>query len=238
MNNFIKILLAISIITIYFNKLDNCFASSTVDARYIKVLLDKGTGGSDNGALSISELEIIDLSGINLAISSLASSSSYFSTRFPVKSIDANLSTIFATSNTSGLNPMGSEWLMIDLGAVKQVATIKLSTSLLYSSAALTDYRILISTDNLVYESVATVTGASPVTRTDSHSMSSGSGSSALSGFYYEIKLSSASGQDLAITFAIFFGLIISIGLLSFSGGVIVRMIYPNYGYQGRREFF
>lgn len=233
----IKFITSLKIFFILLLYLINNFAYAAIEARYVKVLIDKGFGGSNNGAISISELEIIDLSGVNLAVSSLASSSSYFSTRFPVKSVDANLSTIFATSNTSGLSPMGSEWLMIDLGMVKQVATIKLSTSLLFSSAALTDYRILISTDNLVYESVAIVTGASPITRTDSHLMSSNSGSIS-SGFYYELKLSSASGQDLAITFAIFFGLVVSVGLLSFSGGVIVRMIYPNYGYQGRRDFY
>jgi len=233
----IKFITYLKILLILLLYLINNFAYAAVEARYIKVLIDKGAGNLTNGVLSISELQIIDLFGVNLAIPSLASSSSYYSTRFPAKAIDSDLSSVFATSNTSGLNPMGSEWLMIDLGVVKQVATIKLSTSLLYGSAALTDYRILISTDNLVYESVAIVTGASPITRTDSHSMSSSSGTSA-SVFYYQIKLSSASGQDLAITFSIFFGLIVSVGLLSFSGGVIVRMIYPSYGSQGRRDFF
>jgi len=221
----IKFITYLKILLILLLYLINDFAYAAVEARYIKVLIDKGSGGLDNGSLSISELEIVDLSGINLAVSSLASSSSYFGARFPSKAVDANLSTLFATSNTSGLNPSGSEWLMIDLGWVKQVATIKLSTSLLFGSSAITDYRILISTDNIVYESVVTVSGASPITRTDSHSMSSGS-------------VSSANGQDLAITFSIFYGLVISIGLIAFSGGVIVRMIYPSYGYQSKRDFF
>jgi len=227
------ILLTIFIVIVNFSQLTNCFALSTINARYVKVLIDKGSGGSYSGAISISELEVFDLAGVNLATSSLASSSSYYGTRFPAKAVDANSSTLFATSGTSGLNPAGSEWLLLDLGAVKQIATIRLSTSLLYSSAVLTDYRILASTDNLVYESVVTVAGASPVARMDNHSMSSGSsGSASSSGFYYELKLSSASGQDLAITFAIFFGIIISTGLISHFGGVVVRMIYPTYHYR------
>jgi len=232
MKFYTRILLTIFIVIVNFSQLTNCFALSTINARYVKVLIDKGSGGSYSGAISISELEVFDLAGVNLATSSLASSSSYYGTRFPAKAVDANSSTLFATSGTSGLNPAGSEWLLLDLGAVKQIATIRLSSSSIFGSAVLTDYRILVSTDNIVYESVAIVAGASPITRTDNHSMSSGSSGSVLPGFYYELKLSPASGQDLAITFAIFFGIIISTGLISHFGGVVVRMIYPTYHYR------
>jgi hypothetical protein len=223
MNRYIKILLPVLILT--FSWLANCLAST--DARYVKVLIDKGVGGSYNGKLTISELEIFDVSNNNIAGSGLVTAASYFGVGYPSKAFDGNYSTNYATSETFGLSPAGMEWLLVDLGSVQQISSIKLSTSSAFNSAVITDYRILVSTDGISYQSVVTVAGASPVTRTDSHLMPSGSASSP--GFYYEIKLSSASGADLAITFAIFFGIVISTGFIAFFGGVVVRMVYPSY---------
>lgn len=214
----------------------NSIVHAAVEARYVKVLIDKGSGGIYNGAISISELSIIDNSGNNLSISATASASSYYGIRYPAKAIDDSYSSVYATSDGTGLSPFGNEWFLVDLGSVKQISSIILSTSLLYNSASLTDYRILVSKDNLSFESVVIKTGLSPVTRTDTHLMSQ-SPATTFQNFYYQLQLPSATAQDLAITFAIFWGLIVSVGMLSLFGGLIVRMVFPSYS-AIRRDYY
>lgn len=143
-----------------------------IDIRFVKVLLDSGSGGIYNGALSISELEILSSDGFNYAPSSMVFATSYYGVRYPVKAIDGTTSTIFATGDNTGLSPGGAQWLLVDLGTVRSITTIKLSTSLSYNSAALTDYRILTSVDGGTYDMAATVSGSSPIARTDVHSFS------------------------------------------------------------------
>ncbi len=141
-----------------------------LDARYIKVLLDSGAGGIYNGSLSVSELEILGSDGVNYAAFSTVTASSYYGVRYPSKAIDGSTSTIFSTADNTGLSPGGSEWLLVDLGASRSIDAIKLSTSLLYNSAALTSYRILAAPDLASLVLVASVMGSSPTIRTDTHS--------------------------------------------------------------------
>lgn len=142
-------------------------------ARYVKVLIDTGQGGIYNGALSIAEIEIYDAVGANLSLSASAIATSYSSVRYPSKAIDGNYTTIYATSETSGLNPNGFEYITIDLGALKTISSIKLTNSTLYNTAAITGYRILLSSDDSTYESVAVVSNASPTAHTDAYALSS-----------------------------------------------------------------
>lgn len=162
---------------------------ATIQARYVKVLIDTGQGGIYDGALSIAELEIYDLSGVNLSLSASAAASSYSSVRYPSKAIDGNYTTIYATSDDSGLNPNGTQTLIIDLGALKTISSIKLITSTLYNTASITGYRIISSPDNISYYQVATITGASPTARTDAHDLNTNANSDVMSVAAFKVYL-------------------------------------------------
>lgn len=162
---------------------------ATIQARYVKVLIDSGQGGIYDGALSIAELEIYDLAGVNLSLSASAAASSYSSIRYPSKAIDGNYTTIFATSDTSGLNPNGTQNLIIDLGSLKTISSIKLITSTLYNTASMTGYRIIASPDDVSYYQVVTITGASPTARTDSHDLNTSSNSDVMSVAAFKVYL-------------------------------------------------
>lgn len=158
-------------------------------ARYVKVLIDTGQGGIYDGALSIAELEIYDLSGNNLSLSASAAASSYSGVRYPSKAIDANYTTIYSTLETSGLNPNGTQFLIIDLGSVNTISSIKLVTSTLYNTAAITGYRILSSPDDVSYYEVVIVSAASPTARTDVHNLSSNTNSDVMSFAAFKVYL-------------------------------------------------
>lgn len=155
-----------------------------IEARYVKVLID-GTSNSAfcSGVISIANLSIIDYSGVNLVTStSVRVSAASVNTLFmfgsfcdansvPDWAIDFDSSTAYTTPNGSGMYPIGSEWLMIDLGTITNISTVILSTlegwngSLMYSP--LTDYRIAVSLDGLDWTLAAVVINESGVTRTD-----------------------------------------------------------------------
>ncbi len=147
-------------------------AFAVSQARYVQILIDTGQGGIYDGALSIAEIEIYDAAGVNLSLSASAAATSYSSTRYPSKAIDGNYTTIYSTDEMSGLNPNGSQYIIIDLGTLKTISSIKVVTSTLYNTASITGYRILTSSDNTTYQSVAVVSNASPTARTDAHSLS------------------------------------------------------------------
>jgi len=141
------------------------------DFRYIKVLIISGSGGIYNGSISISELEVLSSSGVNYALTSLATASSYRGVSYPSKSIDNNPSTLFATEDGTGLNPNGSQWLVLDLGQIRTISSVKLSTSTLFNSSALTAYRILGSSNGSDFSEISSSSGLSPTVRTDSYNV-------------------------------------------------------------------
>jgi len=141
------------------------------DFRYIKILIISGSGGVYDGSISISELEILGSSGVNYALTSSAVASSYRGVSYPSKAIDNNLSTLFATDDGTGLNPNGSQWLLVDLGQVRIISSIKLSTSTAFNSSSLTAYRILGSLNGSDFSEISSLSGLSPVVRTDSYNV-------------------------------------------------------------------
>jgi hypothetical protein len=155
-----------------------------IEARYVKILIDGTTNTAFcSGVISIADLAIIDYLGVDLVAStSVRVSAASVNTLFmfgsfcdansvPDWAIDFDGSTAYTTPNGSGMYPIGSEWLMIDLGTITNISTVILSTlegwngSLMYSP--LTDYRIAVSLDGLDWTLAAVVTNESGVARTD-----------------------------------------------------------------------
>lgn len=158
-----------------------------VEARYVKILIDRTTDSTFcNGLISISDLRIFDYSGANLVTSSTvfvsAASVALFppsgsfssSCRFgsvPNFAIDSDLMTAYATPDGSGLTPIGSQWLMIDLKTITNIDKVTLSTLEGWQSffvySPLVDYRIAVSIDGLDWTLAAVVVDQPGVSRTD-----------------------------------------------------------------------
>jgi len=155
-----------------------------IEARYVKILMDGTTDSTFcAGLISIADLGIIDYSGVDLVASTpvLATASSVnmlftFGSfcnagSVPDRAIDSDMVTAYATPDGSGITPIGSEWLMIDLSIITDIDKVRLTTlegfyaSVIYSP--LTDYRIAVSFNGLDWTLAAVVTDQPGITRTD-----------------------------------------------------------------------
>lgn len=156
---------------------------SAVEARYVKILMDRTKSAFCNGVISISDLQILDYLGDDLikkttVLTSAASvdySRSFGSNcvvaYYPIYAIDSDTTTAYVTPNGSGISPIGSEWLLVDLRQNFNIKQISLSTlygkhgSVFYSS--LVDYRIVVSLDGLRWSLAAVVVDQPVTSRTD-----------------------------------------------------------------------
>lgn len=142
-----------------------------IEARYVKVLID-GTDfpsccGRD-GLIKINELYVLDIDANNLALYKPVSTAT---PGFQPGdwAVDGVLSTSYATADGTGSMPSGTQWLLVDLLSIYSIVTIRLSTTATGGSgfAVLTDYRILVSVDNLNWTLAAVVTNQPNINRSD-----------------------------------------------------------------------
>ncbi len=156
---------------------------SAIEARYVKILMDRTKSAFCNGAISISNLQIFDYLGDDLikkttVLTSAASvdySRSFGSNcvlaYYPIYAIDSDTTTAYVTPNGSGTTPIGSEWLLVDLQKNFNIKQISLSTlhgkhgSVFYSP--LVDYRIAVSLDGLQWSLAAVVVDQAATSRID-----------------------------------------------------------------------
>jgi len=142
-----------------------------IEARYVKVLIDATLFPSccgRDGLIKITELQVLDSFGNNLSLNkpTMTATPGFHPSS---NAVDGNLSTSYATTDGTGSTPGGGQWLLVDLGSTSSIAVIRLSTSASggFGFAVLTDYRVIVSENNLNWELVGVVTNQPNTTRTD-----------------------------------------------------------------------
>lgn len=136
-----------------------------ITARYVKILIDKGVYLDYNGYLNIAEFKIKNSTGYNLALNKSCkcyTDGGYDGVNTYQEAVDGKIqpSNGYITSGIKGVLPYGNDWLKIDLGNIyTEIYSMELSTYYATRMAAITDYRIAISTDDISYTIVATIIG-------------------------------------------------------------------------------
>jgi len=164
-----------------------------IEARYVKVLID---GSTVPDAIYLSfRVEVIDQLGVNVALDKVYSGSHPHAMHFEQLYIQTGVSMFGNYHNTAFLPAtvpyicaelLGACWVVVDLGSVLNIKEVRFHTFLQWFTLVsvlppggsayvdyseffcpVTDYRVVVSNDNLNWTLAAVVTNAAGTTRTD-----------------------------------------------------------------------